>query len=93
MTPPRRGRPTITYRHDSIAAVIASQGLYLAVIFGLIMILAIGSILAVQLRPYAAPPGKTLTGHSNQPRLVNIVDSPGSIVSMREGGECYGQDA
>lgn len=69
---PRRGdRLSPSSNGISFAISAASHGLFLAMVFGIIIILAVGSILAVQMRPCAAPSGKTLSEHTNQPRLVN----------------------
>lgn len=77
----------------SSAAVPVSRGLYLAAIVGIIMILAIGSILAVQLRPYTAPPERLLGGDTNQPRLVDSGSPIETHAIIGEGGECNGQVA
>jgi hypothetical protein len=85
---------TLPHRHNFIHlsgnlsyAALVSRGLYLAVIVGVIMILAIGSLVAVQLRPYTAPPGKSLSGQSNQPRLVDIGCHIQNNAMLGEGGD------
>jgi hypothetical protein len=86
-TPHRCGDHADLSTLSSAAFADAPQGLYLAVIVGLIMILAIGSILAVQLRPYTAPPEEPLGGSSNYPRLVDAAYPAGSLATIMEGGE------
>ncbi len=92
-TTPPGDHLVISFGPASSAAVPVSHGIYLAVIIGLMILLAIGSILAVQLRPYASPSHKLLGGDTNQPRLVDAADAPGHTVIVGEGGECHGQIA
>ncbi len=82
---------TYPFGNISCAAVSVSRGLYLAVIVGIIMILAMGSILAVQMRPYAMAPAKILGGHPNQPRLVDSGSATGNNAISREGGDDNGR--
>lgn len=71
----------------------APHGLYMAMVVGLIIILAIGSILALQMQPYTAPPGKTLGGHSIQRCLVYGGHYTGCESIALQGGECHAQIA
>ena len=90
---PHRDQIIVRFGTISSAAVPVSRGLYLAAIIGLVIILAVGSILAVQLRPYTAPPEKLLGGDTNQPRLVDSGSPIETHAIIGEGGECNGQDA
>lgn len=78
----------------SFAISAAPHGLHLAMVIGIIIILAVVSILAIQMRPDTSPPGKTLGGHSNQRCLVYGGHQTGcESTAMHKGGERHGQIA
>jgi hypothetical protein len=80
-----------SYKGISFTLAAASHGLYLAMVIGIIIILAIGSILAIQMRPHTAPPGKTLGGRTDQPRLVDSTAGISITDVVMRGGDHNGR--
>ena len=86
-TTPTDGHPANIFTGSSFSIAAAPHGLYLAAIVGIILIMAAGSILAIQMRPYVAPPGSTLGEHTNQPRLADAERMPIEGKIVMQGGD------